>query len=117
MTPEGFPCAPAVPGSCPVRAAFAAFPVILLYRRFQPCLDETQKTSIADATGDALHEFGMRNLAKIVREIGIHDFPMPLRQQLMGAVDRILRTASRPVVVPQNLVGRRIPGISAHRAR
>ena len=37
----------------PVRAALAAFAVVLLHRHFQPRLDEPEHPAVADASGEA----------------------------------------------------------------
>ena len=50
----------------PVGAALAALAVILLDCHHQPCLDQFEHLTVADTTGDASHQFSMRNLAKII---------------------------------------------------
>ena len=51
----------------PVRAACATLAVVLLDRHLQPPLDPAQHPPVAHAPGDGLEQFGMRNLAVVVR--------------------------------------------------
>ena len=61
----------------PVRAALAALAVILLHRHFQPRLDEPEHPPVADATGEALQELGMRDFAEVVGQIALDHLVVP----------------------------------------
>ena len=65
-----------------------AFPVTFLGRRHKPQLDQMQQRFVADATGEALHQFRMGNRIKVSAQVGIHDFRIPGVQQPVYLLDR-----------------------------
>ena len=65
----------------PVRAAFAAFAVVLLNRHLQPRLDEAEHPSVAHAPGNALHQFGMRYLTEVVGQVAVDHLLVPRVQE------------------------------------
>ena len=82
-----------------VRAALAALAAVLFHRHLQPRLHQPEQATVAHAPGHAPQQFGMRNLAEVVRQIGIHHLVAPAVQQAVDAVHRVVRAASRPVGV------------------
>ena len=73
--------------------------VFLLDRRHQPQLDEMQHGLVADATGHAIHQLGVRDRIEVARQVGIHHFRVAGAQQRMHGLDRVERAALGPVGV------------------
>ena len=73
--------------------------IVFLDRRLEPLLDEVQHVPVAHATGDALHQLGMRDAVKVTRQVRIDDVLMTGVQQPMDRSYRILRPAFYPVSV------------------
>ena len=74
-------------------------PVVLLHRHLQPRLDPAQQPPVAHAAGDGPEQVGVRNLAVVVRQVGVHHLPVARRQQPVNAPDRVMRAPARPIGV------------------
>ena len=81
----------------PVREAATAPPVVLLHRHFQPRLDPAQQPPVAQAPGDGPHQVRVRDLAEVVRQVGVHHLAVSRVQQPMYASDRVIRVSAGPV--------------------
>jgi hypothetical protein len=74
-------------------------------RAFEPHLNQMQHTPINDTPRKRQHQFGMRNAAKVVREVGVDDVRLTTVQELFNLDRRLLGIAARPVGV---LFGRKV---------
>jgi hypothetical protein len=58
--------------------------IIFLDRHFQPLLDQMQNVPINDPTGDALHQFSVRDAVKIPRQVRVDDILVSGVEQTMN---------------------------------
>ena len=65
----------------------------------QPHLDQMQHAPINDTARHRLEKIGMRNAPEVVREVGVHDFRMATKQQLLHLYGGLLGVASSAVGV------------------
>ena len=65
----------------------------------QPHLDQMQHAPINDAARHRLQEVGMRNAPEVVREVGVHDFWVATKQQLLHLHGGLLGVAPGAVGV------------------
>jgi site-specific DNA recombinase len=79
------------------RAMHMSAGTFLLDRRDQPELEEMQYGFVADATGHALHQLGVRDRIKITRQISIHHFRIAGVQQPMHRLHGVERTMLGPI--------------------
>ena len=60
---------------------------------------DMQHLPIDDSPSHTLHQLGMRNRVKVLRQIRVNHIPIPCLQQFIHFLDRIPRTPRRPVSV------------------
>src|SRR6516162_2271390 len=65
----------------------------------QPHLDQMQHAPIDDPARHRLQKLGMGNAPEVVREVGVHHFPMATEQQLFHLDHRLLGVSPRSVGV------------------
>ena len=66
---------------------------------FQPRLDQSEHPPVTDASGQALHQLGMGNLAEVVGQIAVNNLVVPRIHEAVDAFHRVVGAPSRSVGV------------------
>ena len=73
-----------------------------------------QHAPIHDASRERAHQVGVRDTRKVIREVGVHDFPVAAEQRLFHLNHRLLGIAALAIRVLLGLIELGWPQGSSH---